>query len=262
MSDYARNSTTRFSDRVESYIRYRPSYPDQAIDRLVSECGLGVDSRIADIGSGTGILSGLLLERGFRVYGVEPNREMREAGERLLSGYERFSSAAGTAEETTMEAGSIDLVVAAQAFHWFDGEKARMEFKRILKPEGWVALIWNERLVDGTPFLRAYEKLLMEAATDYESVNHMNIGEDGVRRFFGASGDCRRFVFPNRQRFDYEGLKGRCLSSSYVPNEDHPGYKTFFSRLEAIFSEHAVGGFVNFDYETSLYLGRLDGLSD
>ena len=166
--------TQRFSARVENYIRYRPSYPPQVLETLRSECGLTASSAIADIASGTGIFTRLLLENGNRVYGVEPNRDMREAAERLLADFRGFSSVTGTAEATTLPDQSVDFATAAQAAHWFDLAKARREFERILKPAGWAVLIWNERSTDSTPFLREYEALLLEYGTDYEMVRHEN----------------------------------------------------------------------------------------
>jgi ubiquinone/menaquinone biosynthesis C-methylase UbiE len=147
--------TQRFSSRVDNYIRYRPGYPDAILDTLRDAYGLTPASIVADVGSGTGILTEMFLRHGNVVYGIEPNREMREAAERLLAGYDRFHSVAATAEDTTLGDDSVDLVTAGQAFHWFDPSKARAEFARVLKPGGWVALIWNERVVT-TPFLADY----------------------------------------------------------------------------------------------------------
>src|SRR4051812_34197437 len=146
------DSTTRFSSRVNAYMRTRPDYPAEILDTLKQDCGLTESSVIADIGSGTGILSRMFLSNGNTVYGVEPNREMREAGEKLLSpAYPQYQSIAATAETTSLPNASVDFVTAGQAFHWFDRGKCRVEFARILRPHGWVALVWNERLTDSTP---------------------------------------------------------------------------------------------------------------
>jgi ubiquinone/menaquinone biosynthesis C-methylase UbiE len=150
----ATNATSRFSDRVENYVRYRPGYPPEVMMALKAECGLSPNHLIGDIASGTGNWTRRLLENGNRVFGVEPNTEMRAAGERLLAGFPNFTSVAGTAEETTLADQSVDFVTAAQAAHWFDREKARREFVRVLKPQGWLALLWNERVTDSTKFLR------------------------------------------------------------------------------------------------------------
>ncbi len=202
--------TQRFSSRVENYIKYRPGYPDEVIDTLRSECGLTSDSIIADVGSGTGILTEMFLRNGNVVYGIEPNREMREAAERLLKDYPRFHSVATRAEETTLPDHSVDFIVAGQSFHWFDREKARAEFARILRPRGWIALIWNERVTTTTPFLVAYEQLLKDYSTDYEQVDHRRIDDDVIRDFFGSD-RFRLKQFKNIQVFDYEGVKGRLL---------------------------------------------------
>ncbi len=250
------DSTQRFSNRVENYIKYRPTYPAAVVDLLEAECGLTAQSVVADLGSGTGLLAELFLRHGNPVYGVEPNREMREAGERLLADYPRFWSIAGTAEATTLAEGSADFVTAGQAFHWFDRARARVECGRILGAEGWVVLIWNDRRVGTTPFLEAYERLLLTHGTDYETVNHTNVDADVLGAFFGPGG-YRVATFENRQVFDFEGLKGRLLSSSYAPEAGQPGHAPMLAELRAIFEAHQTGGAVAFDYDTRVYYGHL-----
>ena len=208
----ASNATSRFSDRVENYIRYRPGYPLEALLALKSECGLSPQQAVADIASGTGIWTRMLLENGNPVFGVEPNPEMRQAGERLLARFPKFTSVTGSAEATTLPDQSVDFVTAAQAAHWFDREGARREFVRILKPGGWLVLLWNERLTDSTPFLREYEQLLLTYGTDYEDVRHEHTS-DAVNEFFDPAPFQER-VFEMQQEFDYAGLEGRLLSSS------------------------------------------------
>ncbi|MGB8507010.1 MAG: class I SAM-dependent methyltransferase [Pyrinomonadaceae bacterium] len=250
--------TRRFSSRVENYIKYRPTYPPEVVSLLKSECGLTRDSVVADIGSGTGIMSGLLLKENCLVYGVEPNREMREAGERLLKKYENFVSVNATAEATTLGDGSADIITAGQAFHWFDLRQARSEFARILKPRGFVVLVWNERRTDTTPFLRAYENLLLARGTDYRQVMHQHVDKDVIRGFF-VDAEVSTATFENRQVFDFEGLRGRVLSSSYVPEPDHPDHASLMRELALIFDAHQERGRVSFDYDTKVYYGRLEG---
>ena len=246
----------RFSGRVEAYVRYRPGYPEAVVDLLATECGLTPRRVVADIGSGTGILSELLLKRGCRVFGVEPNREMREAGDKLLCAYPRFTSVDGTAEATTLPDASVDLVTAAQAFHWFDRRRARAEFARVLKPGGWVVLTWNLRRKDADPFAVAYERLLKEYSTDYEQVDHANVTDAVIAAFFSPSTVAVR-TFPNRQVFDYEALEGRLMSSSYAPAPGHPNHAPMLAALRAIFERHNERGTVAFEYDTQVYFGRL-----
>ncbi|HEX2487899.1 MAG TPA: class I SAM-dependent methyltransferase [Blastocatellia bacterium] len=251
------DATQRFSSRVENYIKYRPGYPNGVVETLRSECGLTADSIVADVGSGTGILTEMFLRNGNAVYGVEPNREMREAAERLLRDYPRFRSVAAQAEETTLDDDSVDFVTAGQAFHWFDREKTRREFARILRPHGWIALIWNERVTTTTPFLVAYEQLLKDYSTDYEQVDHRRIDDDVIRAFFGSD-DFRLKQFKNAQVFDYEGVKGRLLSSSYAPEEGRPNYQPMIAELERIFQTYKDEGRVVFEYVTQMYYGQLN----
>lgn len=194
----------RFSDRVDNYVRYRPHYPQEIIDVLRRETRLSSSSVIADVGSGTGISAELFLQAGCTVHGVEPNREMREAAERLLAAYPAFHSVNGTAEATTLPDHGVDLIVAAQAFHWFNTSATRAEFSRILKPDGHIVLIWNERKLDASPFLREYEALLLRFGTDYATVRHENIDATQLSYFF--IGPHATHTFLNEQRFDFTGL--------------------------------------------------------
>ena len=246
-------STERFSDRVENYIRYRPGYPPEVVDLLASEAHLSGASVVADIGSGTGISAEMLLKAGFAVTGVEPNGPMRGAAERLLAGYPKFTSVDGTAQDTTLPDHSVDLILAAQAFHWFAKGKTRDEFSRILKPGGTIALLWNVRQVDTTPFLRDYEALLLRHATDYTTVRHETIDARELAGFFIGGYAVHRFT--NQQVFCYESLKGRLLSSSYAPNSGQPGHEEMIAELERIFSRHQSDGSVSIDYITEVYLG-------
>ena len=247
--------TLRFSSRVENYIRYRPGYPPEVLDTLRTECGLSSDSVVADIACGTGIFTKMILENGNAVFGVEPNREMREAAERLLAAYPKFTSIAGTAEASNLPDRSVDFATAAQAAHWFDLAKARKEFARILKLGGWAVLIWNERSTDTTPFLRAYEELLLAFGTDYEQVRHEHT-TDKIGDFFLSSPFQSR-EFNLRQEFDYADLEGRLLSSSYAPMQGHPKYEPMLRDLRRVFEQFKENGCVGMDYRTKMFFGQL-----
>ncbi|OYW77498.1 MAG: SAM-dependent methyltransferase [Verrucomicrobia bacterium 12-59-8] len=244
----------RFSDRVENYVRYRPSYPQEIIPLLQCEATLTAQSIIADIGSGTGISAELFLRAGCNVHAVEPNLEMRTAAERLLAHYPSFHSVNGSAQATTLTDRSVDFIVAAQAFHWFNTPETRAEFTRILKPGGNVALIWNERKLDDTPFLHAFEQLLLTFGTDYAQIRHENIDTAALGAFF--VGPYATHTFAYEQHFDFEGLKGRLLSSSYAPAEGQPRHEEMIAELRRIFDAHEASGQVCFEYDTRVHLGR------
>ncbi len=247
--------TQRFSSRVEQYVRYRPGYPPAVLETLRRECGLTPSSVIADIASGTGLFTRLLLENGNEVFAIEPNPEMRAAGEQLLSAYPNFHSAAGRAEATTLPDHSIDLITAAQAAHWFERDSARAEFVRILKPGGWTVLIWNERCTDATRFLMAYEDLLLRYGTDYSEVRHERTTST-LDAFFHPTPFENR-VFDHCQEFDYEGLEGRLLSSSYTPQAGKPNHEPMLRELRRLFDTYNKTGRVAFEYKTRVYFGRL-----
>lgn len=247
--------TQRFSDRVANYVRYRPHYPPGVLDVLRTNIGLLAETVVADIGAGTGIATLLFLGNGNPVFAVEPNREMRTAAEELLRDCPGFRSVNGTAEATALPDASVDCVVAAQAFHWFDPLKARMEFRRILRPDGWVVLLWNRRLKDATPFLCAYERLLEEFSVDYAQVRHERIDEAALARFYRPDFDLR--TLPNAQICDFESLKGRLLSSSYAPPEGDPRCAPMLDRLQQIFAANQQDGRARIDYETQVYFGHV-----
>jgi SAM-dependent methyltransferase len=251
-----KDPTQRFSSRVDHYVRYRPGYPPEVLELLRQECGLTADSVVADVASGTGIFTRLFLENGNRVFGVEPNVEMRRAGEALLAAYPRFSSVAGTAEATTLLEHSVDIVTAAQAAHWFNPANARREFVRILRPGGWCIFVWNERRTDSTPFLRAFEKLLQTYGTDYQDVRHEHTTAS-IDLFYAPSPFQER-EFVNLQQLDYAGLEGRLLSSSYIPPPDDPNYGAMLQELRRIFDEYQRDGSVTVEYRTRVYYGKLD----
>jgi SAM-dependent methyltransferase len=250
------DSTQRFSDRVTHYVKSRPSYPGAFYEFLRCDLGLTSDSSIADIGSGTGISARPLLESGNTVYGIEPNAPMREASQRFLASFPKFHAIDATAEATTLANASVDLVLAAQAFHWFDRAKARAEFARILKLAGHVVLVWNERQLDASPFLRDYEKLLQSFGTDYTQIRHENVDAAALAAFF-APAPYKTREFPNAQQFDYTGLESRLLSSSYTPAPDHPNHAPMLKDLRRLFDLHQQGGQVTFEYDTRAHFGRL-----
>ena len=248
------NSVERFSNRVENYVKFRPGYPPELLELFESEMELTEDSVIADVGSGTGISARMFLENGNIVHGVEPNLRMREAAERFLSRFDKFNSVDGTAESTTLPGRSVDIVTAAQAFHWFDPEGTRAEFKRILKPGGWVTLIWNERQLDTNEFHREYEQFLLKYANDYTRVRHDNINETTLAEFFG-----QRFgqaVFPNAQVLDFEGIRGRAASASYMPSEGDERFPSMEEDLSGLFAKHAESGKITVFYDTKVFYTR------
>ena len=245
------NPTGRFSDRVDNYVRYRPSYPAELIPFLETELGLKKGQQVADIGSGTGIFTELLLLKGYYVTGVEPNEGMRQAAEQRLGGYDRFYSQNGRAEQTGLEDQSVHLITVAQAFHWMEVEATRKEFLRILKPGGRIALIWNIRLVN-TAFLSAYEEFTRSYGQQYESANRIDEGD--IDAFFQPR-EKRVQVFSNVSLLDFEALKGRVLSSSYMPLAGDPRYEEMIARLEELYATHKENGLVKMEYETKVYYG-------
>lgn len=245
----------RFSNRVDAYNRYRPGYPPELLDWLSESAGLSPSWRIADVGSGTGLLSLRFIENGNTVYGVEPNAPMRASAESLFAGNHFFISVVGSAEATTLPDHSVDLIAAAQAFHWFRLQETSREWRRVLKPGGWALIVFNTRLIDATPFMRAYEQHLLDQAVDYAGVDHTRGLGQRLREFFANGTAEWRFRYTLRHQ--YQDVRGLSMSSSYVPAPGHPNYDAFFTGLRDVFDEHAVDGVVEFPYETEAYLGKV-----
>jgi SAM-dependent methyltransferase len=248
--------TARFTGRVADYAAHRPSYPPEMIGLLEREGVLRPSDVVADVGSGTGILTSLLLAHGNVVHAVEPNAAMAAEAVARLGSNPRFQAVSGRAEATGLPDASCDVVTAAQAFHWFDIDPARREFRRILRPGGAVVLVWNVRRLEATPFLREYEDLLLRFAPEYKKISAGWADEAAIARFFAPSTfEVRRLVYP--QVFGFDGLRGRLLSSSYAPPAGHPRHEPMLAELRRLFDRHQRGGEVAFEYDTPLYWGTL-----
>ena len=257
MPESVRDPVVRFSDRAEDYAKYRPHYSHDVVDALKETCGLTPQHLIADVGCGPGLLAEVFLDNGNEVIGVEPNREMRLAGEEYLARYEKFRMVDGSAEDTKLPARSADFVVAGQAFHWFRPPEARKEFARILKPGGWAALIWHDRDTESTPFLRAYDAFVRQYGTDYEQVAHKYIASYAALQSFFAPNEMTLMKQHNQQRLDFDGLRGRLLSSSYIPKSGER-HEAMMQALPELFSSHARDNQVVLEYNTKIYRGHLD----
>lgn len=256
MSIMDKNSVGRFTSRVENYVKYRPHYPREIIPFLSEECSMTKQTIIADIGSGPGISSENFIANGNVVYAIEPNDAMRKSAENIFAGKKNFISIKGTAENTTLKNDSMDMIIAGQAFHWFDREKSRSEFKRILKKDGYVILIWNEK-TESDEFMKEYYTLIKKYGINYEIVNHANVDFPALEKFF-APDKCSLKIFDHMHTLDYDGLRGRLLSSSYIPLEG-TAHEMMIKELDAIFEKHESAGEVNMMYETLLYYGMLNG---
>ncbi len=248
-------STERFSNRVENYLKYRPSYPPAIISFLENACHLTKTNTIADMGSGTGLLTELFLKAGYAVYGVEPNKEMRQAGEAYLKEYPNFYSIEATAENTDLPNSSVQLIVAGTAFHWFNPEKTKLEFQRILQTNGFVALLWNVRNL-AFPLMQEYEALILKYGTDYQESGAMQFNHSVGEDFF-APHVMHTASFVNQQFFDRESFQGRLLSASYALQPNDTGYETMIDALNQIFDRHEQRGKICFEYETKIYYGQL-----
>lgn len=254
---HERRPAHRFSKRVDAYLRYRPRYAAELLGWLRDAIGFASTWDVADVGSGTGFFASLMLTNGNRVYGVEPNDQMRAAAERAFANETRFVSIRGTAEATTLGDASVDLVTAAQAFHWFEPAPTRLEWKRILRPDGWALIVFNSRRIDASPFMRAYDDFLHTHAVDYTGVDHRRVLDGSVQEFLGDRRERREWRHAFALHHDFDAMRGLSTSASYVPAADHPSHAAFMEGLQGLFDAHAIDGRVEFLYETEAFVGRM-----
>lgn len=255
MKENSPDPTKRFSDRVEDYVKYRPEYPNEILSFLSAKCGLSTSSVIADIGSGTGKSSRPFIENGNKIFCIEPNDPMRKAAEDIFGSKDNFHSIKGTAEQTFLADASVDFIIVGQAFHWFDIAACSDEFRRILRSDGTLILMWNKRN-DAYPLMADYNEFIKKYSTDYEKISLRRVDDEVYSNLFGKDG-YRLQTFQNFQEFDFDGLKGRYESSSYAFKPEHSKYKEAIDDLGAIFTGCEVDGKIKMTYVTELYFGRI-----
>jgi ubiquinone/menaquinone biosynthesis C-methylase UbiE len=243
----------RFSRLVGRYLKYRPGYPPEIIIYLEENTNLNKNSIIADVGSGTGKLSELFLKHGCQVYGIEPNRKMRAAALRMLKRYKKYLSLEGCAESITLQNNSVDFITVGQAFHWFELKPTIKEFNRILKDNGYVVLIWNNRNSNSNDFMRGYEQLLREYGNDYNEIRGKQRDIRDMKKIF-ATDRVERFLFNNAQILNFKELKGRLESTSYCPLPGTEKYKKMVKKLSDLFKKYNKDNKVRIEYETEMFI--------
>lgn len=243
------DSVTRFDDRAADYVRYRPTYPPAAIDAILEALGPASSLIAADIGAGTGISARLLGDRGARVIAIEPGADMRGAA----APHAKVVWLAARAEATALASGAVDLIVCAQAFHWFQSDETIAELARILRPGGRVVLMWNRRSrID--PLTVGYRQAILDVGGD-TGVESMRFDPAIVSRT-GLFSPVERIAVPNLQRLDLDGLVGRARSASYVPKSGEAGER-LRELLRVLHDRHAdADGFVTLVHETEVYRAR------
>lgn len=254
--------TERFTGRVESYRLHRPRYPEAIVDLLANECNLTAEKRIADVAAGTGLLAEIFLRRNYSVVAIEPNDEMRAACGQLAEQFPKLECLPGTAEATGLSDAAVDCILVGQAMHWFDLKRSREEFVRILRPDGWCAIVYNNRRRGGDAFHEGYEHILREFGIDYAQVQERHLSSDEIERRFFAPDSARRKSFANAQELSLEALAGRIQSSSYMPRPGQPRYDEMRGAIASLFAQHQSNGRVRLEYECVVTYGQLSALDD
>lgn len=248
--------TERFTDRAENYARFRPPYPKEAIALLEKEIGFSPAWRLADIGSGTGILTKMLLQHGNAVYGVEPNKPMRAHAESTLANFPKFKSVDGTAEATTLPNGGVEALFCAQSYHWFDPIKAKIEFKRILRPGGFAILMWNQRATHQSKFMEGYEAILKGFIAEYGAAQTQKRTEQDKIAGLYYPNKFKSYFLPHKVVHTWDSLIGLCLSASYFPLPTHPKHNATLEALRQLFEREQAQGKVMMHYRTEIYWGQ------
>lgn len=246
----------KFTGKSKIYDLYRPNYPNELVDNLIKRTSLLSTSRVADIGSGTGILTKQLLDQGLTVFAIEPNVEMREVAEEKLKAYETFFSINASAEATTVDSNSIDLITVAQAFHWFDAEQFKLECCRILKDSGEVALVWNSRDFSH-PLIQENEKLCSNYCLNFKGFSGGIEETPEVYAQFFKDGIYEVISFRNDVGCTLEGYIGRNLSSSFAPKKGEATYEPFIEALAQQFYQYEEDGKLRFPLLTKCYIGKV-----
>jgi SAM-dependent methyltransferase len=256
MDNKITDSTERFGTRAAAYARARPGYPDFAVAALARALDLPAAATIVDVGCGTGLSCEPFLRAGFTVIGVEPNGPMRAHAQQRLSRFPCFRAVEGRAEDTGLEAASADMLIAAQAFHWFDVGAARTEALRILRPPLRAALIWNDRSAEGSAFAVGYEELLRTYSPDYLELRHRHERRDRIDAFFGDRA-WRTVTVTHSDALDYERLADRLNSASYVPAAGDPRHEPMMIALQQLFAQTAQHGRVVMEFGTRMIIGEM-----
>ena len=243
------NPQNRFTSRAEDYAKYRPSYSPKVIDRIVAELDNVSKSVAADVGAGTGISSRLLADRGITVLAIEPNAAMKQ----VAKPHPLVEFSDGSAEDTKLPDASVDLVTCFQAFHWFNPKPTLKEFARILKPQGKLAAVWNNRHKDDE-FTKEYSRLTQKASNNDSELRH---GTERSLHHTDWFNPARHFLFPYRQALNLEALIGRAMSTSYIPQKGEI-YQEFIESLKQLHQHYRnTEGLVYLQYQTSVYLTEL-----
>lgn len=243
-----------FTGKADLYSMFRPSYPNEYINYLHSENYLSEGSVIADIGSGTGILTKLLLEKKLNVLAIEPNNDMRGIAEKNLWVYDQYKSINATAENTSLKNNSVDLITVAQAFHWFDKEKFRLECKRILKENSKVSLVWNSKDVL-SPLMIELQEICKETCPKFKGFSGGIEDTPDVYNQFLKNGIYEMMVYRNDLEMDLEGFLGRNLSSSFSPLREEKEFEPYRTALTNLFYKNGLNGKIIYPYITKSYLG-------
>lgn len=243
-----------FSGDVADYAKYRPSYPPKITQYMKKEFKLSNDHCVADIGSGTGLSSKLFLKFGCTVYGVEPDPAMRTVAEKKLAEFEAFTSIDGTAHDTHLPAHSVDFVVSAQAFQWFDQDMVKPEFKRILRPNGYCVLLWNQHPFKGSAMAKEFDQLLHQYLPEFTQATRRDSIDEQLTGFFDQ--DFQRERFKNYHVMNFETFLGWTKSYAFNLRPEAPGYNDLMQSLRKLYEKYNDNGHVTFEYFTHIYVGR------
>ena len=250
------NNPDKFTNKVNDYVKFRPSYPKEFIDYLHITLGMSGESVVADVGAGTGILTKLISPISGTVFAVEPNKNMRTACIEYCEGLGNITCVDGSAENTKLKDNCLDFITVAQAFHWFDADKTKMEFKRILKPTGKVILVWNSRVPENEMHMEN-DEICRRLCPEFKGFSGSSKAEDERYISFFENSECERTIFKNDRVLTLDQFIGGSLSASYSPNVDDLQYDDFVGSLKNLFHKYSVNGKLLVPNNTRSYAGLI-----
>ena len=245
----------KFDNKGKLYAKGRPGYPNKLFEHLIENNIISNNSTVADIGSGTGLFTVQLSPSVGKIYAVEPNGDMRRVAEERYEEYDNTVSVDGTAENTSLGEKSVDFVTVAQAFHWFDRPSFKIECQRILKPNGKILLVWNDRDTSSELIKENYEINCCFCPDFKGSSSGIDFDREAFTDFF--EGDFEVVSFRNDLTYNLDAFVARCLSSSYAPKQDDASYEPYVRALEELFGRYESDGTIPYPYIARCYIGSV-----
>ena len=248
------DNINKFNKMQNDYSKYRPNYSNEAIEYILNLQNVDNEFKVADIGAGTGKLSLPFVKRGLKLYGIEPNKDMYEKLLENMKEYSDFFGILGYSEKTYLDNKSIDLIVVGQAFHWFNIDEFKIECKRVLKDDSYIAILYNNGDYSKEVINKIHE-LSRRYCPEYKgSSGGLYNNEDIFNNFFK---EYNKIIFKNDYKLTLDQFIGLNFSASYAPKENEENHDIYLSKLEEVFNTYQEDGYLTMPNNTILRIGKI-----